>query len=165
MVPTHRICAPRRYSCAGRAIANRQIHLVGRGEGGPLSRSSETWAAHHRMEGRRHSGADGAGTDHESGRATMSWQTTVWGEHYIAWQSPEIPDVARAPGSARTPAEFATAKRGDKPADKFKGAACQGAPNCPESTVDHRCKAGCVPQSGSSLPAALREPLRRKAVS
>jgi hypothetical protein len=91
----------------------------------------------------------------------MSWQATVWGERDIAWRSPEIPDVDRAPGSARTLAEFATAKLGDKPPGKIEGAACQGAPNCLESTVDHRCKAGCVPH----LLAAIREPLRRKAVS
>jgi hypothetical protein len=83
----------------------------------------------------------------------------AWGECDIAWRSPEIPDDDRAPGSAPTVAESGTAKLGDK--TPGKGAACQGSPNCLESTVDHRCKAGCVPH----LFAALREPLRRKAVS
>src|SRR5258707_12176994 len=61
MVPTHRVCAPFRHSRTGRAIANQQIHLVGRGEGGPLPRGRETWPAYHSVEDRRHSCIDGAG--------------------------------------------------------------------------------------------------------
>ena len=51
MVRTHRLCAPRRHSCAGRAVADQQKHLVGWHQSRPLSQARKVRPEDHGVAG------------------------------------------------------------------------------------------------------------------